>query len=70
MAIMAIPEEQIADSSLSAYDSARSTVKGAPLTPEELSKTDAYWRLQRSRPRDDLLARQSSSQTAAEAGAH
>src|ERR1043166_261591 len=30
--------------SLSAYGKARSTVKGAPLSPEELRKTDAYWR--------------------------
>src|SRR5215470_3454996 len=30
--------------SLSAYGKARSTIQGAPLTPEELRKTDAYWR--------------------------
>ena len=35
-------EEQTA--SLSAYGKARSTVKGSPLSPEELRKTDAYWR--------------------------
>jgi xylulose-5-phosphate/fructose-6-phosphate phosphoketolase len=32
------------DLSLSAYGKARSTVTGAPLTAEELRKTDAYWR--------------------------
>ncbi len=30
--------------SLSAYGKARSTVQGAPLSPEELQKTDAFWR--------------------------
>jgi len=30
--------------SLSAYGKARSTVQGSPLTPEELRKTQAYWR--------------------------
>ncbi len=30
--------------SLSAYGPARSTVQGAPLTPNELEKIDAYWR--------------------------
>jgi xylulose-5-phosphate/fructose-6-phosphate phosphoketolase len=30
--------------SISAYGTARSTVKGAPLSPEELEQTDAYWR--------------------------
>jgi len=29
---------------ISAYGTARSTVKGAPLSPEELDKIDAYWR--------------------------
>ena len=29
---------------LSAYGNARSTVQGAPLSPEELRKTHAYWR--------------------------
>ncbi len=33
-----------ADHSLSAYGNARSTVQGEPLSPEELRKTDAYWR--------------------------
>src|SRR5882757_8804588 len=30
--------------SLSAYGIARSTIQGTPLSPEELRKTDAYWR--------------------------
>ena len=30
--------------SLSAYGTARSTIQGTPLSPEELCKTDAYWR--------------------------
>jgi len=30
--------------SISAYGTARSTVKGAPLSPEELANIDAYWR--------------------------
>jgi len=30
--------------SLSAYGAARSTIQGSPLSPEELRKTDAYWR--------------------------
>src|SRR5689334_3697289 len=34
----------LADASLSAYGTARSTVDGAPLGPEELRKIDAYWR--------------------------
>jgi xylulose-5-phosphate/fructose-6-phosphate phosphoketolase len=33
-----------ADESISAYGAARSTVKGAPLSPEELEQIDAYWR--------------------------
>jgi xylulose-5-phosphate/fructose-6-phosphate phosphoketolase len=32
------------DAEISAYGKARSTVKGAPLSPEELSKIEAYWR--------------------------
>src|ERR1700751_5642595 len=43
MAAIAILDEQIANS-LSAYGIARSTVEGAPLSPEELRKIDAYWR--------------------------
>src|ERR1051326_1574784 len=42
-AMPTIPESE-GQSSLSAYGTARSTVKGAPLSPEELRKTDAYWR--------------------------
>ncbi len=37
-------EENAALASISAYGTARSTIKGAPLTPDELAKTDAYWR--------------------------
>ena len=29
---------------ISAYGPARSTIKGAPLSAEELEKIDAYWR--------------------------
>jgi len=29
---------------ISAYGTARSTIKGSPLSPEELNKIDAYWR--------------------------
>src|SRR5271169_4581467 len=32
------------DSSLSAYGTARSTIGGKPLSPDELLKIDAYWR--------------------------
>ena len=32
------------DESISAYGSARSTIKGSPLSSEELRKIDAYWR--------------------------
>ena len=32
------------DGAISAYGTARSTVKGAPLSPDELDKIDAYWR--------------------------
>ena len=32
------------DNALSAYGRARSTVEGAPLSPDELSKIDEYWR--------------------------
>jgi phosphoketolase len=31
-------------SAISAYGPARSTIKGAPLSSEELQKIDAYWR--------------------------
>ena len=40
----AIRDEIGTEESISAYGKARSTVKGAPLSPEELDKTDAYWR--------------------------
>jgi xylulose-5-phosphate/fructose-6-phosphate phosphoketolase len=43
MATIAVAGEQ-ATESLSAYGIARSTVGGAPLSPEELRKIDAYWR--------------------------
>src|SRR5947208_677894 len=36
--------EEQSSVSLSAYGKARSTVKGSPLTAEELRKIDAYWR--------------------------
>ena len=39
-----IPEALCSDGRISAYGSARSTIKGAPLSPEELRKVDAYWR--------------------------
>jgi xylulose-5-phosphate/fructose-6-phosphate phosphoketolase len=39
-----ITEEIETEESISAYGKARSTVKEAPLSPEELDKTDAYWR--------------------------
>jgi xylulose-5-phosphate/fructose-6-phosphate phosphoketolase len=32
------------DNALSAYGRARSTVEGAPLSPDELRKIDEYWR--------------------------
>jgi len=32
------------DRSITAYGQARSTVSGTPLTPDQLRKTDAYWR--------------------------
>jgi len=36
--------KQISDRALSPYGAARSTIKGAPLGPDELDKIDAYWR--------------------------
>jgi xylulose-5-phosphate/fructose-6-phosphate phosphoketolase len=39
-----IPEALRSDGKISAYGSARSTIKGTPLSPEELRKVDAYWR--------------------------
>jgi len=41
-----LDKEQIADhgnKSISAYGPARSTIKGTPLSPDELRKIDAYW---------------------------
>ena len=38
------PEAIVTNAEISAYGKARSTVKGAPLSPEEVSKIDAYWR--------------------------
>jgi len=38
------PEAIVTNPEISAYGKARSTVKGAPLSPEEVSKVDAYWR--------------------------
>src|SRR6516225_8302491 len=32
------------DEKISAYGAARSTIKGTPLSPDELRKIDAYWR--------------------------
>src|SRR6266516_805659 len=39
-----IIEEINTHESISAYGAARSTVKGSPLSPEELDNIDAYWR--------------------------
>jgi xylulose-5-phosphate/fructose-6-phosphate phosphoketolase len=39
-----IPEALASDGKVSAYGKARSTIKGAPLSAEELRKVDAYWR--------------------------
>jgi xylulose-5-phosphate/fructose-6-phosphate phosphoketolase len=42
---MATITEEISDNgAISAYGTARSTVKGTPLSPDELDKIDAYWR--------------------------
>ena len=38
------PKENRAVETISAYGPARSTIKGAPLSAEELEKIDAYWR--------------------------
>jgi xylulose-5-phosphate/fructose-6-phosphate phosphoketolase len=43
-AIPPIPEALSSDGRISAYGAARSTIKGAPLSPDELRKIDAYWR--------------------------
>jgi xylulose-5-phosphate/fructose-6-phosphate phosphoketolase len=39
-----VAEALCSDAKISAYGSARSTIKGTPLSPEELRKVDAYWR--------------------------
>ena len=45
MATLAKTSETVrADEDISAYGKARSTVKGTPLSPDELRKIDAYWR--------------------------
>src|SRR6516164_10083153 len=36
--------EEPSSFSLSAYGTARSSIQGSPLTPDELRKTEAYWR--------------------------
>jgi xylulose-5-phosphate/fructose-6-phosphate phosphoketolase len=41
---MAMVTKQISDRAVSPYGAARSTIKGAPLGPDELDKIDAYWR--------------------------
>src|SRR5215468_3797852 len=42
---MATVTKEISDTAaISAYGTARSTVKGTPLSPAELEKIDAYWR--------------------------
>jgi xylulose-5-phosphate/fructose-6-phosphate phosphoketolase len=42
--MVATPEKTMTPSSISAFGPARSTVTGAPLSPDEVSKMDAYWR--------------------------
>ena len=39
-----VTKEIISDDSISAYGTARSTIKGAPLSPKELDNIDSYWR--------------------------
>ena len=39
-----VPEALASDGKISAYGKARSTIKGAPLSAEELRKVDACWR--------------------------
>ena len=43
-ALNSIGEASQSDGSLSAYGTARSTIQGKPLDPDELRKIDAYWR--------------------------
>ena len=40
---MRTDEQSYSDMTLSAYGEARSTIKGSPIDPDELSKIDAYW---------------------------
>jgi xylulose-5-phosphate/fructose-6-phosphate phosphoketolase len=42
--MVATPERPTADTSISAYGTARSTVPGTPLDPDELYKIHAFWR--------------------------
>ena len=42
--MVATPPKPTADTSISAFGKARSTVEGAPLNAEELRKIHAYWR--------------------------
>ncbi len=42
--MVATPPKPTADTSISAFGKARSTVEGAPLSAEELHKIHAYWR--------------------------
>jgi len=44
MTVAEVEQTSTTSTSLSAYGIARSTVQGSPLSEEELSKTDAYWR--------------------------
>ena len=39
-----IPVAPCSNREISAYGTARSTIEGAPLSPDELRKIDAYWR--------------------------
>jgi phosphoketolase len=38
------PKVRCPEADISAYGTARSTIEGKPLDPDELRKTDAYWR--------------------------
>ena len=57
--------------SLSAYGNARSTIEGAPLSAEEVRKTNAYWRACKYLALGhDLPAGQSSAEGSSETRAH
>ena len=43
-ATLRITDALCSNEKISAYGSARSTIQGAPLSPDELRKVDAYWR--------------------------